>query len=129
MRVPNRPGRVFSAQAEVFLRICVPPRRLWRFLRASGGVSASMRRFFAASGFSPRKRRCFSDFGERLESLVVFSAQAEVFLPTAWGRFVRSGFLRASGGVSLLCLVVQPPEGFSPRKRRCFLSFLFSWRC
>ncbi len=51
---------VFSAQAEVFLRLHAPASMAACFLRASGGVSAFTRARVYGSVFSPRKRRCFS---------------------------------------------------------------------
>ena len=52
------------------------------------------------SRFSPRKRRCFSVNDGVGVFLVVFSAQAEVFLEKKEVEEVKDGFLRVSGGVS-----------------------------
>ena len=50
---------VFSAQAEVFLRLKICVFMVFRFLRASGGVSCALQAHGLQYGFSPRKRRCF----------------------------------------------------------------------
>ncbi len=50
----------------------------------------------------------------------VFSAQAEVFPAVCSGRLFVRGFLRASGGVSIIMASFRALPRFSPRKRRCF---------
>ena len=72
--------QVFSAQAEVFLRIFTEVLSIVCFLRASGGVSAAAQSELLRAQFSPRKRRCFRPVNFLITSLPVFSAQAEVFL-------------------------------------------------
>ena len=71
--------RVFSAQAEVFLRHATNWPVLLGFLRASGGVSTIAGRRIAELLFSPRKRRCFSRRRRCRKRYLVFSAHAEVF--------------------------------------------------
>ena len=51
---------VFSAQAEVFLKVHPTLIKQSRFLRASGGVSVKCALRLSTYLFSPRKRRCFS---------------------------------------------------------------------
>ena len=70
------------------------------FLRASGGVSLSKVTRTDIGEFSPRKRRCFSLVYLAASEYGVFSAQAEVFLIYAFTKIGKTGFLRASGGVS-----------------------------
>ncbi len=52
--------------------------------------------------------------------IVVFSAQAEVFLCYYANTKEEFGFLRASGGVSKSPFAKISVHWFSPRKRRCF---------
>ena len=114
------PRKVFSAQAEVFPAGIRPSARPPSFLRASGGVSLCHHSENPKYQFSPRKRRCFPPrFRIRLV-FSVFSAQAEVFPKNGTARNHGSGFLRASGGVSLFLCMEFVDIGFSPRKRRCF---------
>ncbi len=72
-------GKVFSAQAEVFLLARPQDSGGRGFLRASGGVSRNSSAFSGPSPFSPRKRRCFYESIKRENERLVFSAQAEVF--------------------------------------------------
>ena len=91
---------VFSAQAEVFLKLHEEGFKDECFLRASGGVSQVAKRFG--------------------RSLRVFSAQAEVFPDLHQDFTLQKGFLRASGGVSNCRSSKIRHIKFSPRKRRCF---------
>ncbi len=114
-------GRVFSAQAEVFLTRKFSGYVPTCFLRASGGVSDWTTAHPNLAPFSPRKRRCFSTQQLPGAPALVFSAQAEVFLLTWYLRTNAGGFLRASGGVSSEPWLHSVHFRFSPRKRRCFL--------
>ncbi len=119
-RLRSRHRRVFSAQAEVFLKHIANAQMREGFLRASGGVSYIEYLEKNLDMFSPRKRRCFRNLRARHRDAEVFSAQAEVFLK----RFLFScsiiSFLRASGGVSKRTSYYELHKRFSPRKRRCF---------
>ena len=98
----NTTESVFSAQAEVFLFVTVVLPPLFRFLRASGGASEPTCRYTESGVFSPRKRRCFHLYYLWFWGSSVFSAQAEVFPLKGRVYFFCIGFLRASGGVSII---------------------------
>ena len=111
---------VFSAQAEVFpLRHSLAAVKRC-FLRASGGVSLRWHQGQLQLSFSPRKRRCFLKHRVCIKIVVVFSAQAEVFLFDDPVKEGAKSFLRASGGVSTAPTAAKAAAAFSPRKRRCF---------
>ena len=97
---------VFSAQAEVFPIIVLPRFVFESFLRASGGVSSRIDSALFAGSFSPRKRRCFHVSRAKAEDLKVFSAQAEVFPRYLCAASKSRRFLRASGGVSIICCLL-----------------------
>ena len=111
---------VFSAQAEVFLSLDEDAFKYSGFLRASGGVSTFYPAQVPAISFSPRKRRCFRLLLCLYMTVVVFSAQAEVFLSIRRVYMKKKCFLRASGGVSYFAKIIIILMRFSPRKRRCF---------
>ena len=115
--------KVFSAQAEVFLNIAYNALPIFRFLRASGGVSMILTKRQKAAPFSPRKRRCFFGIFPAASSRPVFSAQAEVFPSDRSSDAPAPSFLRASGGVSAGLQLFSRQVWFSPRKRRCFRRF------
>ena len=118
--VPLYGGSVFSAQAEVFLKTAQSQPPAMGFLRASGGVSTQLLRLLLAVEFSPRKRRCFLSIYAVTVGVLVFSAQAEVFLTARKIGPPKESFLRASGGVSSNKVEKGVIPSFSPRKRRCF---------
>ena len=119
-RAEAREKKVFSAQAEVFPWNSLSDSYPQSFLRASGGVSRAHKQLGAVFGFSPRKRRCFPYCMSVYTEVSVFSAQAEVFPYSERCPNIVRSFLRASGGVSKGVLYLVLPNGFSPRKRRCF---------
>ena len=119
-RNPSCQRPVFSAQAEVFLRIHLVRGILQSFLRASGGVSGKYGQYSVRLVFSPRKRRCFQKFISKIGLSSVFSAQAEVFPYLGRNNKHFLSFLRASGGVSSRVYHNRRKQSFSPRKRRCF---------
>ena len=103
--------------------------RTARFLRASGGVSFLPDFWSGYDRFSPRKRRCFDLTVVAFSARHVFSAQAEVFPDEKCELRQSQRFLRASGGVSPAFFNESTSDGFSPRKRRCFLALVHLSAC
>ena len=94
--------QVFSARAEVFLKIYIRCVLYICFLRTSGGVSVLDWLTVCVRTFSPRMRRCFPPLLQDICRRRVFSAHAEVFLGNEGDTLRLYGFLRARGSVSFV---------------------------
>ena len=114
------PPPLFSAYAEVFRGVSVPPASPTAFLCLRRGVSPGTTRIASETGFSLPTQRCFHHRCKRRLHEPLFSAYAEVFPPRHMLTMRRQAFLCLRRGVSITGIWPPAITDFSLPTQRCF---------